>query len=76
MIDYNHFADLWLTLLLPALDEKRKNQVRQRTIITLKNIEVKDVKLDYEQLTWIYENCQYSNTLDEMIASCIIAVKQ
>ena len=74
MIDFNHFADLWLTILLPALDEKKSKQIRKRTIITLKDLKLNDILLNDEKLNWLYENCQYSNTLDELIASCIIAV--
>jgi superfamily II DNA or RNA helicase len=74
IIDYDRFAELWLAILQPALDLKRKSQLRRKKIITLKDLTFKDVNLDHEILLSIYENCQTAMTLDEMIASCIIAV--
>ncbi len=77
MIDFNHFADLWLTILLPALDKKRQNRTpRSRKIFTIKDLRLKDIEITDEKLNWLHENCQYSDTLDELIASCIIAVKK
>ncbi len=75
IIDYDKFAEMWLVILQPALDEKRKNQLRKRKIITLRDLTFKDVRLDEATLTSIYENCQIATTLDEMIASCIIAIQ-
>ncbi len=73
-IDYDHFAELWLSLLVPALDNVRKNRIRKRKIITLKDLSMKDVNLSVKELEWLLENCKYANTLDEIIASCIIGI--
>ncbi len=74
VIDYDKFAEMWLMVLQPGLDAKRKNQLRRRSIITLRDLTFKDVHLDTSTLSTIYESCQIATTLDEMIASCIIAI--
>ena len=76
VIDYEKFSEMWLSILQPALDNKRSKQLRKRKIITLNDISLKDVVLDQPILQSIYENCQVATTLDEMIASCIIAIKK
>lgn len=76
VIDYDKFAEIWLGILQPALDIKRKSQIRRRKIITLRDITYKDLRLETETLLSIYESCQIATTLDEMIASCIIAIKK
>lgn len=73
-IDYDHFAELWLSLLVPVLDKLRNTRKRKRTIITLKDLSIKDIKLTNENLEWLIENCRYAHTLDEIIAACIIGV--
>ncbi len=73
-IDYDHFAELWLSLLIPVLDKLRNTRKRKRTIITLKDLSIKDIKLTNENLEWLIENCRYAHTLDEIIAACIIGV--
>jgi superfamily II DNA or RNA helicase len=75
-IDYSHFADLWLTLLVPRLDELRRTKMRKRKIYTLKDLTFKEVNLTDEQLEWLFTNCQYTSTLDEIVASCIISLKK
>lgn len=76
VLDYDKFADLWLAILQPSLDEKRNKQKRKRTIITLQDLTAADVKINNETLQHIYDNCQIATTLDSMIASCIIAVRK
>lgn len=73
-IDFDHFADLWLSLLVPALDKLKGIQTRRRKIYTLRDLNQKNVKLTEDSLDWLLESCQYSNTLDEMISSCIIGI--
>lgn len=73
-IDYDHFAELWLSLLIPVLDKLRNTRKRKRTILTLKDLSIKEVKLTNENLEWLIENCRYAHTLDEIIAACIIAI--
>jgi superfamily II DNA or RNA helicase len=75
VIDFDRFAEIWLSILQPVLDLKRKNQIRKRKIITLKDITYKDVKLNSKVLASIYESCQAATALDEMISACIIAIK-
>ncbi len=76
ILDFNHFADLWLEILQPILDAKRKAQVRQRKVISLRDIKPVDINLDTETLQHLIDSCQYNNNLDEMIVSCIIAFKK
>jgi superfamily II DNA/RNA helicase len=76
IIDYDKFAEMWLTIFQPALDSKRNSQIRKRKVITLRDLTFKDVKLDEKTLQHIYDSCQVATTLDEMIASCIIAIKR
>lgn len=73
-VDFSHFADLWLSILIPALDEMKSTRRRKRKILTLKDLKLKNVRPLESKLDWLLTNCQYSNTLDEMISSCIIAV--
>jgi superfamily II DNA or RNA helicase len=73
-IDYNHFAELWLSILLPALDKRRNERVQKRRIITLSDLKLKDIQLDEKELNRIFENCQYAATLDQLIAACIIGL--
>jgi superfamily II DNA or RNA helicase len=73
-VDLGHFADLWLNILVPVLDNMKRIRVRKRKILTLKDLKLSNVKLTETQLDWILANCQYSNTLDEIISACIIGV--
>lgn len=76
ILDFNHFADLWLEILQPVLDKKRKAQLRKRKVISLRDIKPKELSLSTETLQWLLDSCQYNNNLDEMIVSCIIAIKK
>jgi superfamily II DNA or RNA helicase len=73
-IDYNHFATLWLSYLLPVLDKLRNEQQRKRRIITLADIRLKHMNIDEAMLSSLVESCQYAATLDELIAACIIGI--
>lgn len=75
IIDYDRFAEVWLSILQPALDLKRKSQLRKRKIITLRDLNYKDLKLSDAILNSIYEGCQIATALDEMVSSCIIAIR-
>jgi hypothetical protein len=75
-VDLDQFADLWLDILIPELDKLKAPKTKRRKIYTLKDLTHKNVKLNSEHLVWLLENCQYSNTLDEMIAACIIGISQ
>jgi len=76
ILDFNHFADLWLEILQPVLDKKRKAQIRKRKVISLRDIKPKDIILSKETLQWLFDSCQYNSNLDEMIVSCIVAFKR
>ncbi len=76
IVDYDKFAELWLSVLQPALDEKRNKQLRKRKVITLRDLTEKDINLDEKILQNIYDHCQVATTLDEMIAACIIAIRK
>ncbi len=73
-VDLDHFATLWLTILIPELDKLKSIQMRRRKIYTLKDLDYKNVNITTERLDWLLENCQYSNTLDELVSACIIAI--
>lgn len=75
-IDYNHFSDLWLQILVPALDLLKNTKRRKTKIYTLQDLNENHINLDEEKIDWLLDNCQYSNTLDEIIASCIIGVTE
>lgn len=73
-VDLDHFADLWLDILIPELDKLKAPKTKRRKIYTLKDLTHKNVKFNSEHMEWLLENCQYSNTLDEMISACIIGL--
>lgn len=75
-IDFDHFANLWLSILIPSLDVLKKTRIRKRKIFTLKDLKLANVKINDQRLNWLLTNCQYSNTLDEMISACIIGVRK
>lgn len=73
-VDLDQFADLWLGILLPELDKLKAEKQRKRKVYTLRDLDHKNVNLTSEHLTWLLENSQYANTLDEMVAACIIGI--
>jgi superfamily II DNA or RNA helicase len=73
-VDLDQFADLWLSILLPELDKLKAEKTRKRKIYTLRDLNHQNVTLHSDQLTWLLDNSQYSNTLDEMVAACIIGI--
>jgi homoserine trans-succinylase len=73
-IDFDHFADLWLTILIPALDTLKRAKTQKRKIYTLRDLNIKNTPLTGERLDWILANCHFANTLDEMISACIIGI--
>ncbi|MDN3587175.1 SNF2-related protein [Pedobacter aquatilis] len=73
-VDLDHFADLWLTILIPELDKLRAVPARRRKIYTLRDLNFRNVTITAERLDWLLENCQYSSTLDEMVSACIISI--
>ena len=73
-VDLDHFANLWLTILIPELDKLRAIPARRRKIYTLRDLNFRNVIITAERLDWLLENCQYSSTLDEMVSACIISI--
>lgn len=73
-MDLDQFADLWLSILLPELDKLKAEKQRRRKVYTLRNLDHKNVSLSSDHLRWLLENSQYANTLDEMVAACIIGI--
>jgi len=73
-VDLDQFANLWLDILIPELDKLKAEKLRRRKIFTLRDLSYRNVKLNSEHLVLLLENCQYSNTLDEMVSSCIIGL--
>jgi len=75
-VDLDHFADLWLTILIPQLDKLRNDKSRRRKLYTLRDLNYRNVKLTSKNMEWMLEHCQYANTLDEMVAACIIGIEK
>ncbi|MGK9119062.1 SNF2-related protein [Olivibacter jilunii] len=75
-VDLDQFADLWLDILIPELDKLKAQQTRRRKIYTLRDLSYRNVKVNSEHLVWLLENCQYSNTLDEMVSACIVGIRR
>lgn len=73
-VDFDHFADLWLSILIPALDKLKKKSLRQRKIFTLNDLSGKNVHLTSDDIDSLLINCQYASTLDEIISACIIGI--
>nr|WP_295922239.1 SNF2-related protein [uncultured Dyadobacter sp.] len=73
-VDLDQFADLWLNILLPELDALKAEKVRKRKVYTLRDLNPQNVTLHSDHLIWLLENSHYANTLDEMVAACIIGV--
>lgn len=73
-VDLDQFADLWLDILIPELDKLKIQRTRKRKLYTLRDLTYRNVKLNRDHLVWLLENCQYSNTLDEMVSACIIGI--
>jgi hypothetical protein len=74
MVDLDQFADLWLNILFPELDVLKAEKVRRRKVYTLRDLNHQNVTLQSDHLIWLLENSQYANTLDQMVAACIIGV--
>lgn len=49
-VDPDHFATLWLTILIPELDKLKSIQMRRRKIYTLKDLDYKNVNITSERL--------------------------
>lgn len=75
-VDLEHFADLWLTILIPELDKLRNDSTRRKKLYTLRDLNYRNVKLTNMEIKWLLENCQYVNTLDKMISACIIGIQK
>lgn len=70
----DQFADWWLSIVLPELDKLKAEKQRKRKVHTLRGLDHKNVSLTSDHLSWLLENSQYANTLDEMVAACIIGI--
>lgn len=76
IIDYEHFADDWILLLQPLLNEKRANQGRKKKILNLSSLE-NDRKISFHiiDLIRILKNTRITEDIDSKIASCIIGIQ-
>lgn len=75
-VDLHHFADLWLQILQPALDEKRKAQKRKRKPLSLDDLTEDDVPLTAELMDFLLDEGQSASKIDEVVASCIISLNR
>lgn len=76
IIDYYRFAEQWIKILQPYLNEKRDQAKRKRRVFNLNSL-IKDhriIKLSQPLLLQILENCPYTDRVDNKIVSCIIGV--
>jgi len=73
-VDLDHFSELWLAILIPALDNLKSIKTKRRKILTLKDLNASNVDLTEKEIDWLLQHCQYANTLDEMISACIIGI--
>lgn len=78
IVDFAQFADQWIDILQPYLDEKRTNTKRKRVVYNLSSLprSHKAIDLSKELLQNILDNCPYTEEIDMKIASCIIGVNE
>lgn len=74
-VDLHHFADLWLQFLQPALDDKRKEQLRKRKPLSLYDLTLADVPIGEELLDFLLDEGEVASRIDEVVAACIISLK-
>lgn len=74
-VDMHHFADLWLQILQPALDEKRKTQLRKRKPLSLYDLTEADVTINEELLDFLLDEGESASRIDEVVAACIISLQ-
>lgn len=75
IIDYEHFADEWITVLQPYLDEKRSNQGRRKKLFNLNNLKNdRSIIFNEKILLKLVNNTRFTEDIDSKIASCIIGV--
>lgn len=74
IVDYYEFAQQWIEILQPYLDEKRAGDKRKRKVYNLYSLErdYKRIDLSNEQLQQIIDQCPYTEQIDQKIAACII----
>jgi len=76
IVDYYKFAEHWIQLLQPYLDEKRAKAKRKRTVYNFGTLvrDYKRIELSLDVLEHIVKNCRYTEKIDNRIVACIIGV--
>jgi superfamily II DNA or RNA helicase len=75
VVDYYLFAQEWLDIFQPVINKKRKSNRKKRYVVSLNDLNEKDILLPNEQLEKIYNSCPYTDKMDEKVAACIIGIK-
>lgn len=77
IVDFDLFAEQWITILQPYLTDKRKRVKNKRTVYNFRSLirEYRKINLDKNLLQKVLENCPVTDEIDKKIASCIIGVK-
>jgi superfamily II DNA or RNA helicase len=76
IVDYYKFAEQWIQILQPYLDEKRDNSKRKRTVYNFNSLarDHKKIQFSIEVLDQIIKNCPFTEKIDARIVACIIGV--
>lgn len=76
IVDYYKFAEQWIQILQPLLDEKRENAKRKRSVYNFTSLirDHKKISFSRETLDEIIQNCPYTEKIDARIVACIIGV--
>ncbi|MEK6780588.1 MAG: SNF2-related protein [Bacteroidota bacterium] len=76
IVDYYKFAEQWIRILHPYLDEKRALAKRKRAVYNLSSLirDYKKIQLSTDALNQIIQNCPYTEKIDNRIVACIIGV--
>ncbi len=76
VVDNEHFADLWLEVLLPMLQERREERRRSREFISIMDLKTNRLRAHFpvEALRYIRENVRFQPPLDAQLAACIVGV--
>lgn len=76
IVDYYKFAEQWIQILQPYLDEKRGSAKRKRTVYNFSSLvrDHKKILFSTGVLDQIIQNCPYTEKIDARIVACIIGV--
>ncbi|MFH4964754.1 SNF2-related protein [Gaetbulibacter sp. M235] len=78
-VDFEAFAELWIGVLQPRLEERKERNNIKRKVFNLNSL-IKGTASNYvnftiDELSEILEKCPVSENINTKIASCIISIK-